>query len=296
MARHLKAPNSARQASRNRVPPPGSDIQVASTAIPVARASTPESSRGPRVPSSAPANLQKGSEPVSGGNDDEWTPHANDNDGGLEPEQADEEEDAFQTQQTHEENAERVMRLMESREAESNKENQAEWSRPRPKKHMTDPQEGAVRLGWDSQNMSQDGGFQHRRTSERHPLGPISKRNTPEPPETARPSPAKRARLRAAPSSDDDDIQTPQEPPRISQVYNIANEAAKRMTALQPKAPQTRKPWTEEETERLLELIVQFGTSWKELKHHDRNDEILIDRDQVALKDKARNMKFDFLK
>ena len=79
----------------------------------------------------------------------------------------------------------------------------------------------------------------------------------------------------------------------------MANGAAKRITASQPKAPQSRRAWTEDETERLLELIDEHGTSWKELKLRDQEQPergVLMNRDQVALKDKARNMKFDFLK
>ena len=47
-----------------------------------------------------------------------------------------------------------------------------------------------------------------------------------------------------------------------------------------------------------LDLITQYGTSWARLKKEDGRDgktEFLGDRDQVALKDKARNMKLDFL-
>ena len=63
------------------------------------------------------------------------------------------------------------------------------------------------------------------------------------------------------------------------------------------KPPQVRKGWTDEETQRLLELIIEFGTSWALLKSEDfAAGNILESRDQVALKDKARNMKMDYLK
>jgi hypothetical protein len=79
--------------------------------------------------------------------------------------------------------------------------------------------------------------------------------------------------------------------------YKIANMQAKIVTSVQPKKPQIRKAWTDEETETLIELIEELGTSWKLLKDRDRRDKsILSSRDQVALKDKARNIKFDFLK
>ena len=298
MARHLKAPSSTHQLSHDLSI--GADSAVSSTAVPTARALTPGSNSGHMISSSAPPNIQNDREPVIGGNDDDYIPPAT-NDNGVSEQQEEEDEgaDEFQRQRTPEENAERAMRLMESREAESNKENQAESSQPRPKKRMTDRQEGAVRMTWNSQNSNQDGGSQqphHRSSSDRQILRPISKRNATDPPETTWHSPAKRAHVQTALTNDEDNIQASQEPPRVSQVYNIANEAAKRMTALQPKAPQTRKPWTEEETERLLELIEKFGRSWKQLKFEDRDLGILENRDQVALKDKARNIKFDFLK
>lgn len=79
--------------------------------------------------------------------------------------------------------------------------------------------------------------------------------------------------------------------------YKIANAHAKTITAQQPKRVQSRKAWTEEETERLINLIEEHGTSWKLLKEKDKNKgSVLKHRDQVGLKDKARNMKVDFLK
>ncbi|KAL8653898.1 MAG: hypothetical protein Q9226_003653 [Calogaya cf. arnoldii] len=90
-------------------------------------------------------------------------------------------------------------------------------------------------------------------------------------------------------------------PPAASQVevYRLANSTAKERVTLRPRRTQTRKPWSLEETERFIELIEEFGLSWTVLKQRDRlhNDgPVLEDRDQVALKDKARNMKMDYLK
>ena len=76
--------------------------------------------------------------------------------------------------------------------------------------------------------------------------------------------------------------------------YKTANMVAK-FKSSRPKEPQTRRPWTNEETEALIELIGEYGTSWAFLKQRDEREK-LKRRDQVALKDKARNMKFDFLK
>jgi hypothetical protein len=59
----------------------------------------------------------------------------------------------------------------------------------------------------------------------------------------------------------------------------------------------SRKRWTIEETGTLINLITQYGVSWAQIKKFDEaNGNILADRDQVNLKDKARNIKFDILK
>ena len=107
---------------------------------------------------------------------------------------------------------------------------------------------------------------------------------------------------REAPSQSQSSAQTRDEdPPTPSQMdeYRAANTAAKEKKAYQVKPPQTRRPWSEEETERLQELIIQHGISWRLLKDEDAataGGPILVERDQVALKDKARNMKMDYLK
>jgi hypothetical protein len=61
---------------------------------------------------------------------------------------------------------------------------------------------------------------------------------------------------------------------------------------------QIRRAWTEKETDHLIALIEEHGTSWAYLKKIDAESgkNFLVGRDQVALKDKARNMKFDYLK
>ena len=79
--------------------------------------------------------------------------------------------------------------------------------------------------------------------------------------------------------------------------YQQSKSRAQEFTASQPKKVQVRKAWTDEETGLLLDLIEEHGTSWRLLKQIDQeNNFVLRDRDQVALKDKARNMKLDFLK
>ena len=117
---------------------------------------------------------------------------------------------------------------------------------------------------------------------------------------------AKRARMTQDVNEDEeDDIGTAvndynnaNDPPDSSLgVYQHSKNRALAVTATQPKKVQVRKAWTDEETGTLLDLIEEHGTSWRLLKEiDDNNHQILRSRDQVALKDKARNMKLDFLK
>ena len=89
------------------------------------------------------------------------------------------------------------------------------------------------------------------------------------------------------------------EPP-LSQVeiLQAANTQAKRITAIHlQKGIQKRTPWSVEETNTLLDLIQDHGLSWARLKNIDSSGaNVLWRRDEVALKDKARNMKMDYLK
>lgn len=65
-----------------------------------------------------------------------------------------------------------------------------------------------------------------------------------------------------------------------------------------PRAPQQRRAWTDAETERLLWLMRRYGCSWSTIKKADEQmvNPKLLDRSQVQLKDKARNIKMDYLK
>lgn len=86
-------------------------------------------------------------------------------------------------------------------------------------------------------------------------------------------------------------------PARVqSEAYKATNEIAKMTTAARTKKKvQSRKAWTDLETETLINLIQDHGTSWKVLKDKDL-EKVLLDRDQTSLKDKARNIKLDYLK
>lgn len=97
-------------------------------------------------------------------------------------------------------------------------------------------------------------------------------------------------------AGDNEDPPTPH-PERVQlENYKMAKELAKIHTAARAKKKtQTRKAWTDLETETLINLISDHGTSWKLLKDKDMG-KVLLGRDQTALKDKARNIKFDYLK
>ena len=86
------------------------------------------------------------------------------------------------------------------------------------------------------------------------------------------------------------------EPPMTQlQTWKVANAGAKRERARQSqKKSQRRRPWTDNETAALIDLITKYGTSWSYLKKMDVSG-CLKGRDQVALKDKARNLKVDYL-
>lgn len=97
------------------------------------------------------------------------------------------------------------------------------------------------------------------------------------------------------PHGDEDPPPPPAERVQLEN-YKMAKELARINTAARAKKKtQTRKAWTDLETETLINLISEYGTSWKLLKDKDAG-KVLVDRDQIALKDKARNIKFDYLK
>ena len=279
-----------------------SDVQVASTAEASARPVTPQRrTRGPDIPSSAPAKIQ----------DDGWRPQT----AGGEDNELFGSVDRDQISQ--------VLALRNEREAESNKENivtglepQKDVLPPNGRRRLIDPQPNAVRVDFDTQesdfsrqasepdDLSEDDGFQQQHLPSnaglRRSLKPATKRAATEPARSQGPS-LKKVRVQEANGSESldtrQDRQIDRPSPSQMDEYMAANAAAKEKKAWQLKPPQVRKPWTEEETERLLDLIEEHGTSWKLLKDEDfAAGDILEYRDQVALKDKARNMKMDYLK
>ena len=290
----------AEQALADDIQGPASDIQVASTAEPSARAVAPRGqTKAPVIPSSAPARYH----------DDGWR-----------PQEADDEDDGpLPALEIEEARLDRVLALRDQLEAESNKENivetQTNLQAPSGQRRLIDRQENAIRVAWDSQDtgsnqnasqadLDEADEFQQQQppvnATSRRSLKSSNKRTAPEPPRSQGPSP-KKGRIQAAngtrAQSIAQDRHSSRPPGSQVEEYLAANAAAKERKAWQVKPPQVRKGWTEEETERLLELIEEHGTSWALLKSEDfAAGNILDSRDQVALKDKARNMKLDYLK
>ena len=159
--------------------------------------------------------------------------------------------------------------------------------------------------GDDVDEPSQDQGFQEdARTfdaASRSAQKPATTSRTPQ-------RRTKKARISQAAQALDEATQDDVQPGPVTQndneppsstlgAYQRSKSKAQEFAASQPKKVQTRKAWTDDETGLLLDLIEEHGTSWRLLKQIDfDNLHILRDRDQVALKDKARNMKLDFLK
>ena len=297
-----QASKLAEQASTGDAQGPASDIQVASTAETSARAVTPQrKAKVPGIPSSAPPTYH---------HDDGWR-----------HQEADDEEDEPLPALEREEEVrrDRVLALRDQNEAESNKENivetQTNLQPPSGQRRLIDRQENATRIVWESQDtgsnqnaspadLDEEDDFQQQQppanASSRRSLKSSNKRTATEPPRSQGPSP-KKVRIQAAngarAQSIAQDRQSSRPPASQVEEYLAANAAAKERKAWQVRPPQVRKPWTEEETERLLELIEEHGTSWALLKTEDFGaGHILESRDQVALKDKARNMKLDYLK
>ena len=67
-----------------------------------------------------------------------------------------------------------------------------------------------------------------------------------------------------------------------------------------PGTPSSRRPWTAEEEAALMQGLDEVGPHWSQILAHYGGDgtvsKVLKDRNQVQLKDKARNLKLWFLK
>jgi hypothetical protein len=82
-------------------------------------------------------------------------------------------------------------------------------------------------------------------------------------------------------------------PINVTQVNQIAKQV---VAARAPRKVQRRRAWDPESCTRLIELIEdnRYQTKWSRIDK--LQDPLLAGRDQVALKDKARNLKMDFVK
>lgn len=221
-------------------------------------------------------------------------------------------------------NAQASLEYRTQREAESNKENVAEisesqhtktakkrslWDRD-PLAERVSPIESQDSYSNDqASEISSDEGFQRQAESSNAAMQrrwrTTTKRPATEPTKHKRPL-SKKARVqesidthisdaRVDAARDERETELP-----LSQAYEEyvrVNQSAKEKIAVVTKPPQRRSAWTSAETDMLYYLITEHGTSWKFLKEQDlEQGHVLEARDQVALKDKARNMKMDYLK
>ena len=166
----------------------------------------------------------------------------------------------------------------------------------------------------DGFNPSQDEGFQHDArvldVNRRQTLPPSHRRSP------RNPHPPKRQRS-TQPSSgqalgDDEfhpieDIIGEDEPEQqhsnnssrapVTSAYRATTQLSRQFTAAEPRPIQTRRPWSPEEEDRLIELVAAFGTSYAEMSKMDMaTTKTLMHRSQVDLKDKCRVMRFNYHK
>ena len=106
-----------------------------------------------------------------------------------------------------------------------------------------------------------------------------------------RPEAAPQASARRGPA-DEEESSGEDRPPPFSQISIAARNSAAR-ARLPTHKTQKRTPWSEYDTELLTSGIETHGCSWSTLS---KLLEFEVERDQVALKDKARNLKVSYLK
>ncbi|KAF8862596.1 hypothetical protein BDZ45DRAFT_799084 [Acephala macrosclerotiorum] len=102
---------------------------------------------------------------------------------------------------------------------------------------------------------------------------------------------ARQADNRRAAAEDDSDEECPA--PTATQVSMVARQEVMRRKMAQKVPSKKRTAWSEADTDYLIRGIEEIGCSWAVLFKLDGWD---VERDQVALKDKARNLKVNFLK
>ena len=251
----------------------------------------------PQLPSSAEPVLSPTQR--AEGEEDTWQAHDNG---------SDDEDDDFQTMTFPERIAEQVVESTTRNRAESNKENEMQdmlgESRTR-RGRIFDSQPNAVREEWhggfdddDEPEVLQDVTERQNRqqSSASNSIRERRRRRSPDE-DDENPSPPRRPRTQENPRRTQDRDAPSKEPPPPTQadVHREANEAARERVAMQPKKVQTRTPWSAEETSVFIDLVNEYGPKYALLQKMDKNS-VLHHRDQVALKDKAQNVKMDFLK
>ncbi|CZR63938.1 uncharacterized protein PAC_13835 [Phialocephala subalpina] len=101
---------------------------------------------------------------------------------------------------------------------------------------------------------------------------------------------ARQANMRRAVAEDSDE----EDPaPTATQVSMVARQEVVRHKIAKKEPSKKRTAWSEADTQKLIEGIEDWGCSWAVLFKLDGWE---VERDQVALKDKARNLKVNFLK
>ncbi|WEW57472.1 hypothetical protein PRK78_002939 [Emydomyces testavorans] len=80
--------------------------------------------------------------------------------------------------------------------------------------------------------------------------------------------------------------------------YLQNREPIPEQTVADTKRPRQRNPWSIEESHQLLRLVEEYGPHWSQIKEADDAEEEpkLANRSKVQLKDRARQMVFDFLR
>lgn len=115
--------------------------------------------------------------------------------------------------------------------------------------------------------------------------------------EEARPQVTRREREKRAAELDDDEDEDEDEDRedqrvRFSQVASVARSNTQRVKIPNSRT-QKRVAWSPADEQLLVDLVEEFGCSWSLIQKRGGFEH---DRDQVALKDKARNMKVSFIK
>lgn len=106
-------------------------------------------------------------------------------------------------------------------------------------------------------------------------------------------SAARNSARREVINEDEDEDEEDYPPPTLPQASLVAKLNYAHSRARMEREPQRRVPWSDEDSQRLLDGIEQFGCSWSLIQ---KNTDFDHPRDQVAIKDRARNMKVTYLK